>query len=103
MPMAFEPLAGRQEVSERRHGKEFAEMVSRLAAEVYPQAERIRLVRDNLSSHTATAFYVTFPPERARRLTGRVGRVCPCAGAPLVDEHGCGAPSSPPDARLSPR
>lgn len=26
-----------------------------------PLAERIRLVRDNLSTHTATAFYVTFP------------------------------------------
>ena len=72
--MAFEPLAGRREVevTERRRGKEFAEMVSRLAEEVYPQAERIRLVCDNLSTHTAAAFYGTFPPEHARRLARRV-------------------------------
>ncbi len=72
--MAFEPLAGQREVevTERRRGKEFAEMVGRLAEEVYPEAERIRLVCDNLSTHTAAAFYGTFPPERARRLARRV-------------------------------
>ena len=73
--MAFEPLAGRREVevTERRRGREFAEMVGRLAEEeVYPHAERIRLVCDNLSTHTAAAFYGTFPPERARRLARRV-------------------------------
>jgi hypothetical protein len=43
--MAFEPLAGRREVevTEQRRGKEFAEMVGRLAEEVYySEAERIR-------------------------------------------------------------
>jgi hypothetical protein len=72
--MAFEPLAGRREieVTERRRGKEFAEMVRRLAEEVYPEAEKVRLVCDNLSTHTAAAFYDTFPAERARRLARRV-------------------------------
>ena len=72
--MAFEPLAGRREVevTERRRGKEFAEMVCRLAEEAYPHAERIRLVCDNLSTHTAAAFYGAFPPEVARRLARRV-------------------------------
>ncbi len=46
-------------------------MVGRLAEEVYPEAERIRLVCDNLSTHTAAAFYGTFPPERARRRLAR--------------------------------
>ncbi len=72
--MAFEPLSGWREVevTERRRGQEFAEMVSRLAEEVYPHAERIRLVCDNLSTHTAAAFYETFPAEQARRLARRV-------------------------------
>ena len=72
--MAFEPLAARREieVTERRRGKEFAEMVGRLAQEAYPEAEEIRLVCDNLSTHTAAAFYGAFPAERARRLARRV-------------------------------
>ena len=47
-------------------------MVSRLAEEVYSDAERIRLVCDNLSTHTAAAFYETFPAEQGRRLARRV-------------------------------
>ncbi len=72
--MAFEPLSGwRQvEVVERRRGKEFAEMVGHLAEEVYPQVERIRLVCDNLSTHSPAAFYETFSPEIARRLAKRI-------------------------------
>jgi hypothetical protein len=72
--MAFEPLAGwgQAEVSERRRGREFAEAVRRLAEEAYPHAEKIRLVCDNLSTHTAAAFYATFPAEQARRLARKV-------------------------------
>ncbi len=72
--MAFEPLAGwrRAEVTERRRGREFAESVRYLAEEAYPEAEHIRLVLDNLSTHTAAAFYETFPPEQARCLARRV-------------------------------
>lgn len=72
--MGFEPLTGRRhvEVSERRRNREFAEAVRRLAEEDYPDAERIRLVVDNLSTHTAAAFYETFPAEQARRLARKV-------------------------------
>jgi hypothetical protein len=72
--VAFEPLTGwrRVEVTERRRKREFAEEVRRLAEEDYPQAERIRLVLDNLSTHTAAAFYEAFDPERARGLARRV-------------------------------
>jgi hypothetical protein len=72
--MAFEPLTGwrRTSVSERRRGREFAEEVRRLLEEDYPQAERVRLVLDNLSTHTAAAFYEAFPPEQARELARRV-------------------------------
>ena len=72
--MAFEPLRGWREVcvTERRRGREFAEAVRRLVEDEYPEAERIRLVCDNLSTHTAAAFYETFPPEEARRLARKV-------------------------------
>ena len=72
--MAFEPLTGwrRTSVTERRRGREFAEEVRRLLEEDYPQAERVRLVLDNLSTHTAAAFYEAFPPEQARELARRV-------------------------------
>jgi len=72
--MAFEPLSGwrRVEAVERRRGKEFAEMVRYLAEEAYPRAERIRLVCDNLSTHSPAAFYETFPPELAHRLARRI-------------------------------
>lgn len=72
--VAFEPLTGwrRVEVTERRRKQEFAEAVRRIAEEDYPQAQRIRLVLDNLSTHTASAFYEAFSPEVARRLARRV-------------------------------
>jgi hypothetical protein len=72
--MTFEPLTGwrRTVVSERRRKQEFAEAARYLAEEAYPDTERIRLVFDNLSTHTATAFYEIFVPELARRLTKKI-------------------------------
>ena len=72
--VAFEPLSGwrRASVTERRRGREFAEEVRRLVEEDYSEADRVRLVCDNLSTHSAAAFYETFPPEVARRLTRKV-------------------------------
>ncbi len=72
--VAFEPLTGwrRVEVTEKRRKLEFAEEVRRLAEEDYPRAEKIRLVLDNLSTHTAAAFYEAFSAEVARRLARRV-------------------------------
>ena len=72
--VAFEPLTGwrRVEVTERRRKQEFAEAVRRIAEEDYPEAEKIRVVLDNLSTHTKAAFYEAFGPERARRLARRV-------------------------------
>ena len=72
--MAFEPLSGwrRVSVTERRRGREFAEEVRRLVEEYYPRAECVRVVLDNLSTHTVAAFYETFAPEVARRLARKV-------------------------------
>jgi len=76
--MAFEPLGGWRsvEVHERRRSGEFAvaiaTAIARLAEEVYPQAEKIRLVVDNLNIHTPASFYEAFEAERARELCRRV-------------------------------
>jgi len=72
--MAFEPLGGWRsvEVHERRRSGEFAVAIARLAEEVYPQAEKIRLVVDNLNIHTPASFYEAFEAERARELSRRI-------------------------------
>ena len=72
--MAFEPLKGRREmkVTEHRRKLEFAEMMRYLLDSLYPEVERIRLVVDNLNTHSPAAFYESFPPEEARRLTKKI-------------------------------
>lgn len=72
--MVFEPLKGWREaqVTERRRGKEFALAMRHLAEKVYPDAKKIRLVLDNLNTHSPSAFYETFSPEVARRLAKRI-------------------------------
>ena len=72
--MSFEPLSGWREVvvTERRRKQEFALAMRCLAEEHYPQAEKIRIVLDNLSTHTAAAFYESFPAEVARKLARRI-------------------------------
>jgi len=71
--MVFEPLGGRREVAvtEQRTRKEYAECLRHLADEVYPEAERIVLVQDNLNTHSAASLYEAFAPEEARRLAER--------------------------------
>jgi DDE superfamily endonuclease len=72
--LAFEPLAGRRrvEVTERRTNKDFARLVRRLLEEWYPQADKVVLVLDNLSTHTPAALYEAFAPAEARRLVERI-------------------------------
>jgi hypothetical protein len=72
--MSFEPLTGWRKavVTKRRRKQEFAHSMRQLAEEIYPQSEKIRVVLDNLSTHTAAAFYESFTPEQARRLARRI-------------------------------
>ena len=71
--MAFEPLAGRRhvEVTERKTSVDFARFLKQLGDDHYPDAERIVLVCDNLSTHGPAAFYEAFEPAEARRLAQR--------------------------------
>jgi hypothetical protein len=72
--MAFEPLAGRRvaEVTERRTAVDFARFLKRLLDEVYPEAETVVLVTDNLNTHGPGSLYEAFAPEEARRLAERL-------------------------------
>ncbi len=72
--LLFEPLAGWRhiEVTERRTSAEFAQQMRALVDVHYPEAERIAVVLDNLSTHSPAALYQTFPPAEARRLLGRL-------------------------------
>ena len=72
--MAFEPLKGFREVeiTERRRSVEFAHLMEHLVDDLYPEAEKIRLVLDNLSTHTGAAFYEAFPAEKARSLATKI-------------------------------
>jgi transposase len=55
-------------VTDRRTSRDFAECMRDLADKHYPKAERIRVVMDNLSTHTPAALYETFEPAEARRV-----------------------------------
>ena len=59
-------------VTERRTAQDFAVCMRELADVHYPKAERIRVVLDNLSSHSVGALYQTFPAEEARRVLRRI-------------------------------
>jgi hypothetical protein len=71
--MICEPLAGWRHVmvTERRTAKDFAEVLRWLAEDVYPGAEQIVLVMDNLNTHKLASLYEAFEPEQARRLAER--------------------------------
>ena len=55
-------------VTEQRTARDFAECMRDLVDTHFPHARRIRVVLDNLSTHTPAALYTAFPPEEARRL-----------------------------------
>ena len=59
-------------VTERRAAADFAACMRELADVHYPKAERIRLVLDNLSTHSAGALYQAFPAAEARRVLRRL-------------------------------
>ena len=68
--MFSEPLTGRRhvKVTQRRTKRDWAHCMQQLADEFYPEAERIRVVLDNLNTHTPAALYETFEAAEARRL-----------------------------------
>ena len=72
--MLYEPLAGARHalVRERRTARDFAAVVKTLCDELYPAAEKIVLVLDQLNTHSTSSLYEAFPPAEARRLARRL-------------------------------
>jgi hypothetical protein len=71
--MAVEPLAGARhvEVTERKTAVDFARFLRVISDELYPHAEKVVLVCDNLNTHTPASLYEAFEPAEARRLAAR--------------------------------
>jgi transposase len=59
-------------VTDRRTAQDYAHCMRDLTDVHYPEAELIRVVQDNLSTHTSGALYETCPPEQAHRILRRL-------------------------------
>ncbi len=68
--MMCEPKSGWRhiEVTEQHTKLDFAGQMQWLVDEAFPEAEKIRLVMDNLATHSRGALYERFEPEEARRI-----------------------------------
>jgi hypothetical protein len=71
--LSIEPKTGTRhvEVTERRTKQDFAFQMKSLV-ERYPEAEVIRVVLDNLNTHTPASLYEAFSAEEARALVSRL-------------------------------
>ena len=69
-----EPLAGYRHVKalEHRTKIDWAHQMKWLVDNVYPKAEKIILVCDNLNMHNKSAFYEAFQPAEALRLSKKI-------------------------------
>ena len=70
--MAIEPKSATRlaQVFDRRTKQEYAHFMKELAA-AYPEATKIRLVQDNLNTHSTSSFYESFSAEEAFALSQR--------------------------------
>ncbi len=71
--MIFAPLEGwrRVKVTDRHAAADYAQVLKELSDVHFPDADQIRLVQDNLSTHTPASLYAAFPAPEARRLAKR--------------------------------
>ena len=69
-----EPLGGKRHVAitEHRTRKDWALQIKGMLDERYPDATKVRLVMDNLNTHSIASLYETFEPQEARRLAERL-------------------------------
>jgi hypothetical protein len=69
-----QPLLGWRQVNVTAHRtkQDFARQMKLLVDVYFPDAILIRLVVDNLNTHTPAALYETFAPDEARRITRKL-------------------------------
>ena len=72
--MFFAPLHNWRhvKVTDRRTNADWAQCMKDLVDVHFPDAERIVLVQDNLSTHTPAALYSAFAPQEAKRIWDRL-------------------------------
>jgi hypothetical protein len=72
--VAFAPACGRRDVTvtARRTTEDWAYYVRKIVDELYPKAQRITLVCDQLNTHTLASLYDTFPAAEAHRLARKL-------------------------------
>ncbi len=70
--IAFDPHEGRRMicVKEHRTKVDYANFMKEIV-QGYPDVEYIRLVQDNLNTHSAGSFYEAFPPDEAFHLANK--------------------------------
>lgn len=71
--LAFDPHRGFRsvEVRARRTAVDYAVFMQHLVKQHYPQVEVLRLIQDNLNTHTPGSFYAVFPAQDAFALAQR--------------------------------
>jgi hypothetical protein len=70
--LVCEPLRGQREIFVNHNRLSWAEVVRVIAEELYPEAEKITLVQDNLSAHKPSALYELLPAAQARAILRRI-------------------------------
>lgn len=70
--VAFEPLAGRRliRVRDTHKGEDFVAFM-REVGQMHPQAAKVTIILDNLSTHKKAGFYNCLPPQEAKALADR--------------------------------
>lgn len=72
--MVTQALKSRREVliKDDQTAKSYAEVITYIAEQMYPDASKITIVQDNLSAHAKHALYEIHEPERARNILRRL-------------------------------
>jgi hypothetical protein len=59
-------------ISDTKNKIDYAQFIKTLLTDIYPDVKCLKLVQDNLNTHTKGAFYKAFAPQEARELTKRL-------------------------------
>jgi hypothetical protein len=72
--IAFDPLTGQRQtkVTQQRTPVDGAHLIKELVDQPYPHVEKIRLVMDNLNTHTKASLYEACDPPEAKRIAATV-------------------------------
>jgi hypothetical protein len=72
--LACEPLVGKRylNVTHQRKKEDFAQFIRYILEDLYPDANKVIMVLDNLNTHKPSSLYKAFPPQKARAFLNRL-------------------------------